>query len=465
MAGVSASGGTPPYTYVWDDGQAQVTDIAFGLCDGTYCVTVHDNDGSSSVACVVVQNFSPQVTAAPTLPDMCMYEPPVLLTSGTPVGGIYSGSGVSESKFDPFVAGPGSHMITYTWYNVDSCYNEAITIVSVYAAPQVSLGPFPKLCVDDLPVSLNNGIPAGGTYSGPGVTGNTFDPSLTGVGSFLISYSYSDPSGCSADTSALIKVGSLPEAFEVSGGGISCPGVDPISVYLSNSEPGVSYILLQNGQPTSLGALGTGQSLVFYPLLDSGLYTVQAVNIETGCKAFMVGNASIQHVHMPVIEIGDTLHFCQDAGIKLDAGDFADSLTYEWFNGSTERFFTVPAPGLYWVKVMKGQCYTEDSVLVEACSELWMPNIFTPNGDAFNQRFLPKILAGEILEYSIEIYNRWGKMVYNSDDINEGWDGALFNRGNDCPEGVYFYVVRYTGAGYPYPDVQGKLSGQVTLMR
>jgi len=314
-------------------------------------------------------------------------------------------------------------------------------------------------------LSLTQGSPSGGSYSGPGITASVFDPAATGTGSFPITYVYTDPSGCWADTTALLTVGPLPEIFEVSGGGFTCPGADPLSVNLSGSQAGVSYLLYHNGQATSLGVLGTGEPLFFFPLQDSGTYAVQAVNISTGCKNTMNGNASVFRIHMPKIEIGYSLHFGDAQGIQLDAGDFADTLAYEWSDGSASRYFTVPEPGTYWVKVIMGQCYEVDSALVEACSELWMPNIFTPNGDAYNPRFLPKVIAGEILSYSIEIYNRWGKLVYTSEDINEGWDGALFNKGNDCPDGVYFFVVRYTGARYPYPDIQSQLQGQVTLMR
>jgi gliding motility-associated-like protein len=93
-----------------------------------------------------------------------------------------------------------------------------------------------------------------------------------------------------------------------------------------------------------------------------------------------------------------------------------------------------------------------------------MPNVFTPNFDGKNDRFKPR-KVGEILNYTIEIYNRWGTMVYKSGDLEEGWDGSFMNISNDCPDGVYFFLASYMAHIYPQPDRLSTLSGTVTLLR
>lgn len=74
-------------------------------------------------------------------------------------------------------------------------------------------------------------------------------------------------------------------------------------------------------------------------------------------------------------------------------------------------------------------------------SMLNVPNVFTPNGDGVNDEF--RVLYRSIREYHIEVYNRWGKLVYRSNDPSKGWDGTINNR--PAAEGAYFYVIRAIG--------------------
>lgn len=90
-------------------------------------------------------------------------------------------------------------------------------------------------------------------------------------------------------------------------------------------------------------------------------------------------------------------------------------------------------------------CSSESTVqfnLLDECPEelISVPNIFTPNGDGYNDRmemFLSPTLTNEI--YSYRIFNRWGTLVFETTDSNEGWDGT-FN-GRDLPGGVYVYLI------------------------
>ncbi|MCB0400920.1 MAG: gliding motility-associated C-terminal domain-containing protein [Flavobacteriales bacterium] len=71
---------------------------------------------------------------------------------------------------------------------------------------------------------------------------------------------------------------------------------------------------------------------------------------------------------------------------------------------------------------------------------IYFPNVFTPNGDGFNDHFY---FPNEgINELNCQIFNRWGTKVYEWDNINGFWDGKTA-AGNDCPDGVYYYIVNY----------------------
>ena len=93
-----------------------------------------------------------------------------------------------------------------------------------------------------------------------------------------------------------------------------------------------------------------------------------------------------------------------------------------------------------------------------SCEHIEMPNVFTPNNDFKNDLFIP-ISYECIFNSSLKIYNRWGLEIYYSQAIEKGWDGKYFSE--DCPEGVYFWVVEFqTNTGN-----HKSVSGSVNLLR
>lgn len=99
-----------------------------------------------------------------------------------------------------------------------------------------------------------------------------------------------------------------------------------------------------------------------------------------------------------------------------------------------------------------------DTTVVEETEPnvLYLPNAFTPNDDSKNTVFLPIFTnPDEIENYSMEIYNRWGGLVFRTEEPTFGWDGA------NAVEGVYAVVVHYTTRGAKPKTVKGS----VTLIR
>ena len=94
----------------------------------------------------------------------------------------------------------------------------------------------------------------------------------------------------------------------------------------------------------------------------------------------------------------------------------------------------------------------------EKSSEVVLPTGFTPNGDGNNDIFLA-LGTRYARNFSMEIYNRWGQRVFNSNDASKGWDGSF--AGSPAQTGVYAYIVKYTNA-----DNEEKIvKGNVTLIR
>jgi gliding motility-associated-like protein len=89
--------------------------------------------------------------------------------------------------------------------------------------------------------------------------------------------------------------------------------------------------------------------------------------------------------------------------------------------------------------------------------QVFLPNSFTPNNDGLNDTFFAKGLF--IKDFSMEIYSRWGEILFSTNQIDRGWDG-LYN-GTLVPEGSYIYKVRVE-------DTQGRVitkSGAVNVLR
>jgi gliding motility-associated-like protein len=179
---------------------------------GTHTITYNYTDGngcSGSAISNITVNALPNVTLG-AFADVCSNNAAFALTGGSPAGGTYSGPGVSGGNFNPATAGAGTHTITYSYSDGNGCTASAPNSITVNGAPNVTLGAFTDICVDATSFALTGGFPAGGTYSGPGVSGGNFDPATAGAGTHVITYDYTDGNGCSNSATSSITVNDLP---------------------------------------------------------------------------------------------------------------------------------------------------------------------------------------------------------------------------------------------------------------
>ena len=95
---------------------------------------------------------------------------------------------------------------------------------------------------------------------------------------------------------------------------------------------------------------------------------------------------------------------------------------------------------------------------LSGCVTLEMPNIFTPNNDGSNDTFLPRNYFN-INEYKLVVINRWGQVMFESNEITVGWNGFFKNK--ECSEGVYFWKVDFSD-NYGNDSM---IHGNLTLVR
>ena len=135
-----------------------------------------------------------------------------LLTAGSPIGGIYKGSGiVNDTTFSATLAGIGMHSITYTLQDTNACTDSINFTLTVDTVPIVSLDSFAFACRNQGLLNLTGGSPIGGVYYGTGIIGsNQFDPSI-GYGNYQVGYKFIDGKGCQDSLMKPIIVDTLPQ--------------------------------------------------------------------------------------------------------------------------------------------------------------------------------------------------------------------------------------------------------------
>ncbi len=177
-------------------------------------------------------------------------------------------------------AGPGYYYYLYNWtMSQPNCSSVRIPVVATIGSLIVTFSTvgFDTVCVADGPVTLSGGLPAGGTYSGPGVTAGIFDPAVAGIGTHTLVYTYTDTTSCTATIPANVIVDDCLGIF-------SANGITGISVY---PNPANTFITVELQLNTSEEV---EMSLV--NMLGQTLYTSNA-NQSSGISKVNINTASL----------------------------------------------------------------------------------------------------------------------------------------------------------------------------
>ncbi len=155
-----------------------------------------------------------------------------------------------------------------------------------------------------------------------------------------------------------------------------------------------------------------------------------------------------------------------------------NAVTFEWsFGDDSTSILEIPPthtyyiPGEYEVKLIARSTWCEDSLkyqyIIVDPSALDIPNVFTPNEDTYNDRFV--VASQSLRSIYVQVFSRTGKKVYEfsgqGDKLREwkGWDGKI-NGGPEASPGVYYYIIR--AVGWDDVEYRGKLyRGSVYLIR
>jgi gliding motility-associated-like protein len=410
----------------------------------------------------------------------------VTVMGGNGGTGIWSGSGIinpNDNVFDPIVAGVGTHQLIYT-YTEDNCsYNESI-IVEIIAAPNADAGLAQTLtCVEPNNVAqlggLGTSVGANITYDWNTATGIPFpsDSTITnpivsvpGVYTLVVT---NMALGCSASSTVSVDANQGIPIPNIVSSMASCFGEGNGSLFIDSVANGTPpYLYSFNGAPLS--------STNFFPNLSAGEYNI-LVEDDNGCTF----SATVD-VEQPE-ELTMNLNTNIEGDNQIDLGDsvtitiqvnepyiFEDLDSVQWIpalavNCDTCVSNTVmpTVPTTYTIIIQDGDCVASDAltILVSKDLEIYVPNVFSPNGDGQNEFVFPQAKPGVVsIINSFLIFNRWGESVYQiynlpPNDISLGWNGTQRGKPLNPQVFVWFAEVEFV-------DGTTKIfKGDVTLIK
>lgn len=366
----------------------------------------------------------------------------------TPVvpGGLFSGSYINGNIFTSVISGvfPVKYTITQ-----NGCSDSAQQLIYVEAKPIASFTASDTIvCKGAVDIKF---IPnyAGGIFYGTGVIGDKFNYDVPGK--YEVTYVITNKS-CSDSSSKFILVNDNPDADFSLSDSILCEGDLPVLIV-----------------PKTIGGIFTGiviKDNKFNPNV-SGIYYVNYELDVNGCKdsttkkitVFAKPSAKFSVTPNPVITF-DSAFFTYTGGSVVNK--------YSWSFGDGKSSMLSNPTHIYdqgdtyqvWLTVTNSDGCRDsivETVLVEDEDEVFIPNVFTPNDDSRNDIF--KLIISTAKDFNMTIYNRWGGLVFESNDFTVGWNGI--SNGVICPEGVYVYVVTYKNAR----GLDKRLHGTLTLIR
>jgi gliding motility-associated-like protein len=224
------------------------------------------------------------------------------------------------------------------------------------------------------------------------------------------------------------------------------------SFYITLHEPPQSGLL----SDTNLCA---GTSLTLTP--QPGDYTwqwqdgsTQPLTVtEAGTYALLMTNACGTFVHevrvdyqqAPELSLNDTSR-CEGQFYRIELPEVWQG-SYQWTDGSSERIRILTDSGWYSAEINNPCGSATDEFylsLVDCECHMYLPTAFSPNGDGLNDELIIKTRC-PLSSFQMEVYDRWGRQIFTSTNLNRGWDGTF--QGQDVPNGSYPFIIRYTPEG------------------
>ncbi len=429
---LTASGGG---NYSWSTGDTTASILVNAA--GTYSVSVSGACGADTAQqmIVVLQPPAAALTASGPL-TFCTGGNVVLTASG---GGNYSWS-TGDTTASILVSATGTYSVLVT----NACGSSTAQL-------QVNVLPLPVASIAaSSPVTFCPGdsvtFSASGGTSYLWSTGSTLGSiTATAAGNYFVIATNS----CGSDTAyQQVTILPLPVA-QVTGGGTLCPGDQAVLM----ASGGTSF-MWSTGATTSSITVTTSGTYSVVVTNSCGNDTTQTSVQQSSVQAVFSASPVSGGVPLPVIFTDNSVNAFSWYW------DFGDGNTSTGSNPS----HTYQSGGIYTVTLVVTNadgCTDTFTVVVSVTdipSVVSVPNVFTPNGDGTNDVFL--VSTQGLSEFHMEIYDRWGALLHETDYAAAGWDGRSTS-GNPAVNGTYYYIISASG----YDGKTYNLTGYLMLIQ
>lgn len=460
------SNGTPNYEYSWSTQAAPTTIISTtnnisGVAAGTYRVTVTDASGCTATASITIQNQTNVMNPGTLGSDqnLCFGTLPSILNGSVASGGNNSTylwqTSLNNSTFINAAGINNTQNYTPSSLTQNTYFRRAwisIACGTVYSD---------TLLIRIFPVyrdTIQDVVCQGYEYMNYGF--NLPEDSTQNTGSHVFIQYLSTINNC--DSIVVLYLNVLPNVTDEYSAS-SCDSYtwnnntytesgDYVQVFdaINGCDSTVTlHLVINTIQLTTIldticqGGIYIENGFIFAPPQTNDLQTIEderTLVSQNGCDSIISLSLSIIDTTLQIVPL--TEDFCQYLTAPLTANGNFD--LFNWSTGENTQTIIVYSPGIYTVTAINDYCEVSSSLVISPCSlSIFIPNAFTPNGDGLNDYFAISLFNINVIElFNIVIYNRWGQVVFESNDPNFIWDGKINNK-IALRSSIYTYVIEY----------------------
>lgn len=473
-ASVQTTGGTAPYTYNWNTMPAQNSANATGMIAGMFTVTVTDANGCATISTVTITEPTPVLVTVSPGDTICPNQAFNVAAYGS------GGTGTYTYNWSPNLGQGNSYTVyanvatTWTVNAVDAngCMSAPMTIaadVFQFSPANLLVSATPSICA---------GASATITTSTNGNTGPltwNWSNNFTGPGPHVVypvatttySVNVTNVCGVVVPATVLVTVHPIPVVGVSSQFASGCDNVNLAFTDTATANAGCFYAWDFGDNSTGTGAATN------HDYSASGTYTVSVVVTSPfGCQGSNSNQVSVIVYDSPTANFSiasDELSIIEPTAVF--SNECSPNTIGWWWDFGDSATSTTASPshayqqqGTYNVRLIAesfGGCVDTMIQPLEVVPEftVFIPSAFTPNGDGVNEVFY--VYGSEITTFNMKMFDRWGNLIFESDDLNEGWDGRANGGSNIAQQDVYVYKVDLKD----FEGKQHKFTGSVALMR
>lgn len=342
----------------------------------------------------------------------------------------------------------------------NGCSTASPLVTVNYETSSTSIGPQDVVCNINTPIQLKAN-PSGGTWKGNGVSNasaGVFNPSGLLNGKYPITYSFTSQLGCKYSLADTVLVDTIP-AIKLNRvpGDFCLTGLVTLQALPTVKHLNYRWKYKANNQSAWLDV--DTISLAKRNFIESGYYESVVFNTYCQAKTDSLQVGLLNDLPLNLTPNDSIVQVCLDPTVTLSVSSNRNDVSFAWYSSDSVNnnfnkvgegeSISVSRNGFYKVKAEVGFCESESKIKYVKFlphDSIWVPNVFTPNGDNLNPDF--KIWSN-VNSYSLVILNRWGQEIYTADQNNKPWDGE------NHPTGTYYWFIQFRNCRNEQKTAQG----------